>query len=501
VCGRISASVEDLYEGTLEMAEQASASDQDSAAPAKDDTRTDAVAGLPTVNQALTRYTSNLDGLREFVRFVAPVLRERTLKHLQASHGPLAPIWLGARLSFGEEISSEEMARAREIFGAEFSLENRTNADGTTRTHFVVPSPAASQQMSKAVLALGRYEKQRKLLYQDALINLLSATEWFVADLLQVCFAKYPESAGIEGKQLTFEELRGLGSLDEARKYLVDAKIESILRGSIESWIDDYKKIASIQDRARLPDSILHRLVEASQRRNLVVHSAGIVNSIYMSRVHESLRERLTIGQEYIVGRKYLFDTLNLFEQAFVLLGAAYWKKQDRGDTRRANFMNELTVKHVEAGRYQLAEALSDFSRCDAKEIPEAGFLSGQLNYWQCLKWQGRYDEIRREIESADFSAKDDIFCIARLVLLDDFAAALTLLRRALDSGKVDQDALNWPIFKELRKQGDFKRFWSERGLAIKEDNESQEDESSDDFPGTFSVGSPTATSAKAENG
>jgi hypothetical protein len=481
------------------MAEQASASDENALAPTTDEIRKDALAGPRTVSQALTRYTSNLDALREFVRFVAPVLHERTRKHLQASHGPLAPLWLGARLAFGEEITSEEMARARETFGAEFSFDKRIDADGRTGTHFVIPSAAASQEMSEAMLALGRYENQRKLLYQDALINILSATEWFGADLLQVCFAKYPEAAGIEGKSLTFEELRRLGSLDEARKYLVDAKIESILRGSIESWIDGFKRIANIQDTAKLSDSEMHRLVEASQRRNLIVHNAGIVNSVYMSNVHESLRRKLTIGREYIVGRKYLFQTLNLFEQAFVLLGAAYWKKHERGDTRRSDFMLKLAVKHIEAGRYQLAEALSNFSRFDAKDLPEAALLSGQLNYWQSLKWQGRYDEIKSEIESADYSAKDDIFCIARFALLDDFVAALKLVHRALDSGKVDEGALNWPIFQELRKQDEMKQLCSERGIALKEEDESQEDESDDDVPGLFSVNSPTTTSSNAE--
>ena len=42
--------------------------------------------------------------------------------------------------------------------------------------------------------------------------------------------------------------------------------------------------------------------------------------------------------------------------------------------------------------------------------------MNGLLNYWQSVKWQGRFESIQKEVEQADFSAKDPLYQLAQLV-------------------------------------------------------------------------------------
>jgi hypothetical protein len=88
------------------------------------------------------------------------------------------------------------------------------------------------------------------------------------------------------------------------------------------------------------------------------------------------------------------------------------------------------------------------------KSLSERCQLIGTLNYWQTIKWSGSFDSLRSEIESADFSAKEDLFQLARLVLLDDFEKAIPLIEELLKNNKLPLNALEeWPIFKKIREE------------------------------------------------
>ena len=40
--------------------------------------------------------------------------------------------------------------------------------------------------------------------------------------------------------------------------------------------------------------------------------------------------------------------------------------------------------------------------------------MKGKINYWQALKWQGRFQEVRLEVEAEDMTAKERIYQLAK---------------------------------------------------------------------------------------
>lgn len=90
------------------------------------------------------------------------------------------------------------------------------------------------------------------------------------------------------------------------------------------------------------------------------------------------------------------------------------------------------------------------------------------MNYWQALKWQNKFDEVRKEVQDVDLSAKGGVYQLARLALLDDFAGFFKMLPSVLKSGQLKkQHLLEWPIFREVRKQPKFRAF--EKGSRTKQ--------------------------------
>lgn len=78
--------------------------------------------------------------------------------------------------------------------------------------------------------------------------------------------------------------------------------------------------------------------------------------------------------------------------------------------------------------------------------------MNGELNYWQSVKWQGRFEGIRKQAEQADLSAKDPLYQLAQLALLNENEAFFSLLPDVLASRKLSIENLNeWPIFREMR--------------------------------------------------
>lgn len=94
------------------------------------------------------------------------------------------------------------------------------------------------------------------------------------------------------------------------------------------------------------------------------------------------------------------------------------------------------------------------------KKMPERSLLVAQLNYWQSVKWQNRFDKVRKEIEAADFTAKDDLFQLARHALLDGSDIFFKRVPELLKNKKLTKQMLaDWPIFREMRKDDRFKKY------------------------------------------
>ena len=121
--------------------------------------------------------------------------------------------------------------------------------------------------------------------------------------------------------------------------------------------------------------------------------------------------------------------------------------------------LNTIALEHLKKERWAIGTGLSLFILKD-KGLPEENILVAQLNYWQGLKWQQRYDEIKKEVEQADYRAKDERFQIGLLALADRFDQFYKLLPSVYQNGKIKaEDLISWPIFREIRKQSEFVSF------------------------------------------
>src|ERR1035441_7706546 len=171
------------------------------------------------------------------------------------------------------------------------------------------------------------------------------------------------------------------------------------MRASFEDWVSFFRT------KTHIPMPYLERdqdgVSEIFKRRNLVVHNGGIVNRHYLSTVSETVSKGVKEGDRLPVDEKYLTTAIDLIEPNLVLIACELWQKWERASKERPTTLLAIAYESLRAERWVVAERLSKFMM-DDKNTEESLRLVGQINYWQSLKWQGRYEEIRTAVENAD---------------------------------------------------------------------------------------------------
>jgi hypothetical protein len=409
----------------------------------------------PMFASTIRRFTDNLDTLRDFVDLVRPVLQQAHDNEIKSNPKAFIPLILAFE-AFTPEMFEADSSLAntlRSKFGSqvEFEIEEEENR----KVAKIRVEGSDGEMFFKGMKSLSKRRYQIGLLYQNALISLVSAAEWFVSQLLHKYFDLYPDAAGVRDRSLTLSDLQSIGSVDDARAYLIELKIEEVMRGSFNDWIQFLKTNLKLSMGYLSVDE--DYLTEIYQRRNLLVHNGGVVNKIYLNKLPKSVCSKLKLGDSVEISQEYLDKAIDRFERFFSLVALELWKKISPDDVERAHIITEITFRHLCEERWDISEGLNYFLVND-KQLPEKERLIGQINYWQSLKWANRFEEIRREIENADFSAKDDIFALAKFALLDDENQFLELLPVMLKTGKINEtDLYEWPLFRSIRDKNAFK--------------------------------------------
>jgi hypothetical protein len=108
-------------------------------------------------------------------------------------------------------------------------------------------------------------------------------------------------------------------------------------------------------------DTDLVTLTEVFQRRNIIIHNGGRVNSIYISKVHPSLRKDLPLNAELLVSPQYLAQSIDILELNMILICAELWEKVSPEDRARREILNSAALDHLKQERWAVGAGLSYF--------------------------------------------------------------------------------------------------------------------------------------------
>jgi len=439
-------------------------------------------------NKHITDFNENIIGLRDFVDLIEPYLTEKFEEH-NKNISPLIALgilndiyskkddWQEGEMEKYDKFKEDLNITIKDIYKKEVQVEIEKNVDSngveTEPISFKFKS-SDTPELRNHLDNAKKVKEHIELLYKNSLISILSSVEWFFSQILHFHYDKFPESAGIEKKTITLSDLKNFGSIEDAEKFLIDTKIEEILRGNFDSWLILLKSDLKLS--LGYIEPIKDELIEIYQRRNLFVHNGGIVNSIYLSKVNEKFKSQLKINDQLIIDKEYLDNAICKLQKAFILIASELWKNTNKDDKSRGAVLTEIVYENLLKSRWDICEGLTYFIINDS-QLEVTDKVVGQLNHWLCKKETGKIDIVKKEIEKADYSDKKEIFQLALHALKEDLNSFFETLPLVLESKQLTIDELEeFPIFREIRETQEYKNF-KDKSKFFNSENESKYEE------------------------
>jgi hypothetical protein len=120
-----------------------------------------------------------------------------------------------------------------------------------------------------------------KLLPRSLIVSLVSQYDAYLGRLLRAIFIGKPEILNSSERKLSFEDIASLGSIENARDLILEKEVESILRSSHNDqfkWMENAFGLTLTKELKIWPV-----FIELTERRNLFVHTDGVVSTQYLS--------------------------------------------------------------------------------------------------------------------------------------------------------------------------------------------------------------------------
>ena len=290
---------------------------------------------------------------------------------------------------------------------------------------------------------------------RNFVVSLISEYDSFLGNLIKAFYLKKPDLLqGVE-RQITYSDLVKYKSIEDAREFILEKEIESILRKSHTEHFDILEKKFSIDLRKGL--EIWPSFVEITERRNLFVHCDGVVSSQYLKNclANKCNVNDVEIGEKLDAPIEYINNTFQILNQLSIKLTHVLWRKilpeeRDVADAALINLSFDLLLQE----RYDLVSDVLDlFVNTINKFHDETTKRILVVNLALSYKLANKKEKCNRELSRYDWSAIGYDFKIAHAVLTEQYEQAgqyMEKLAATADMGEIE--FLEWPIFKEFRE-------------------------------------------------
>lgn len=303
-----------------------------------------------------------------------------------------------------------------------------------------------------------------KIIPESLFVSLISQYDAFLNRLLRSIYEIKPDILNSSERNLTFSQLVDFKSVDDARDYIIEREIDTVLRKSHSEQFEYLESRLGLKLRVNL--LIWKTFIEITERRNLLVHCDGIVSNQYIKNCHEhSIKlEKVKVGDRLRISPDYFFDAYNALYEIAVKLSHTIWRKLLISDLKEADKkLNDVCYKLLDSKSYKLADILLSFAYNQKKHFNESlkniFIINGALSKYLQDDKKG----CKKILEIKDWSASSDDFRIANEVLLEKYENVYALMKKVGDKGDIDKtDYREWPIFSKIRKEKKFQDTYKE---------------------------------------
>lgn len=309
-----------------------------------------------------------------------------------------------------------------------------------------------------------RSQESSKLLLRSYVVSMVSQFDAYIGDLLRTIYEINPDKLKQSDHKFNFAELQAIGSIEAAKEQIIETKIENCLRDSHQ---DQFKEIASSIGVSNLKDfDNWPYFVEITQRRNLFVHSNGVVSNQYLSICKDEKVQlgELKKGDQLEVDRSYFNKAYEVFYEVAVKLSQMTMRvlllKKDKTCLEEIDkCMITNTFDLIVDGRYDVAIELANFALGERFNHNNKDRMYLVLNRAQAYKWNGDEKKCQELLAEEDFSACSSELKCPKYALEDNLDKVCEMMRSCGKNSEIlkPEQYRTWPIFKGVRDKDKFR--------------------------------------------
>lgn len=292
------------------------------------------------------------------------------------------------------------------------------------------------------------------------LVTMVSEFDVLVGRIIAAMLRDRPEILNASEKTLTFAQLASFPDVEAARSHLIEKEVEAVLRDShIEQfkWMEGRLKIPLTKGLRSWP-----KFVEITERRNLLVHTDGIVSSQYLENCkrHGAPTQGAKVGEKLGIDPSYFEGALAVLLEIGIKLSQVVWRKirpHDHAAVER--HLTETTYDLLATGNNEATVAILEFFVEELKKFihPEHKMIC-TINLAQALKWTKKSERMVKVLKNIDESILDPKYRLGVQVLRDDFVKASATMKQIGANGSIPKESYrDWPLFQEFRKSEVFR--------------------------------------------
>lgn len=317
-----------------------------------------------------------------------------------------------------------------------------------------------------------RAERALTLVPPSYLVSLVSLYDQFYAGLVRLIYRIAPEKLKQSNKQFTYRDLCDYKSVQEVKVLIVDETVDKLMRDShVEQfeWLAKAMGLKTLKKFKEWPD-----FVELMERRNLFVHSDGVVSQQYLDvcESEKALLAGVKKGNQLVVDRVYFesaYKTLYIvgIKLTQMLAHTVYDKQFPNDYSAIDSILIDNVYELITEELYDVAISVSEFVHDDEylglkHTANDKCYIL--LNFAQAYKWNGQTEKCKELLNKVDCTVWKDELLIPKFTLEGEFNIVYEKMRTVGKSSSVltPENYRQWPIFKELRKEVEFIQLFKE---------------------------------------
>lgn len=310
-----------------------------------------------------------------------------------------------------------------------------------------------------------------KIIPRNFVVSMISQYDAFLGELIRIIFYNNDNLIRNSEKEVKIEDLFTYQSIDEIKLKIIDKEVDSILRDEhCEQLYTIEKRISKLLGKefkltSKFPT--LPKFIELTQRRNLFVHTNGMVTPQYLlnKTKFKFESEGQEINDELGANPKYCKNAFKILYEVAVKLTHVLWRNLYASELEESDdSINVIIYDLLKKGENDLAIIVSEFATTPSwKHTNEKIRKYILINKLIALNKKGESDKVKQIIDSEDWSVGEE-FGLARLILLKKYDKAKVKLIEIGPNSKIfTQDAYKYfVLFDEFRSTEQFKEAYEE---------------------------------------